>query len=100
MKLNKASPLLLLACASGQHIKGAVLTARRAVKAQLEFLVIKLTDVLVTSYGTSGGVSSEPTDHVAFNFAKIEFDYRAQNPDGSPGPPIVAGWDVKAGKKV
>ena len=45
MKLSKASPLLLLACASGQHIKGAVLTARRAVKTQLEFLVIKLTDV-------------------------------------------------------
>src|SRR5262245_29407312 len=78
MKLNKASPLLLKACASGQHIKTAVLTARRAVKQQLEFLVIKLSDVLVSSYQTGGGVSSEPTDHVSFNFARIDFEYRAQ----------------------
>jgi type VI secretion system secreted protein Hcp len=100
MKLSKASPLLMLACASGQHIKSAVLTARRAVKTQVEFLVIKLSDVLVSSYQTSGSVSNEPTDQVAFNFAKIEVDYRPQNPDGTPGPPVVGGWDVKANKKI
>ena len=100
MKLNKASPLLLRACASGQHIKDAVLTARRAVKQQLEFLVIKLSDVLVSSYQTSGGVSSEPIDHVAFNFGRIEFEYRAQKPDGSLDAPVHVGWDVKAGKAL
>ena len=100
MKLNKASPLLLKACASGQHIKSAVLTARRAVKQQLEFLVIKLSDVLVSSYQTSGGVSSEPIDHVAFNFGRIEFEYRAQKPDGSLDAPVHGGWDVKAGKAL
>ncbi|HEY3111240.1 MAG TPA: type VI secretion system tube protein Hcp [Chloroflexota bacterium] len=30
MKLNKASPLLAAACATGQHIKSAVLTCRKA----------------------------------------------------------------------
>jgi type VI secretion system secreted protein Hcp len=100
MKLSKASPLLMLACASGQHIKSAVLTARRAVKTQVEFLVIKLADVVVSSYQTNGGVSNEPMDQVAFNFAKIELDYRPQNPDGSPGAPVVGGWDVKANKKI
>jgi type VI secretion system secreted protein Hcp len=90
----------MLACASGQHIKSAVLTARRAVKTQVEFLVIKLTDVVVSSYQTAGGVSNEPMDQVAFNFAKIELDYRPQNPDGSPGSPVVGGWDVKANKKL
>ena len=29
MHVNKASPQLLLACATGKHIKEAVLTARR-----------------------------------------------------------------------
>jgi type VI secretion system secreted protein Hcp len=100
MKLNKASPLLLKACASGQHIKEAVLTARRAVKQQLEFLVIKMSDVLVSSYQTGGGVSSEPIDHVAFNFGRIELEFRSQNPEGSAGPPIRGGWDVKTGKSI
>jgi len=36
MKINKASPKLFLACATGQHIKEALLTCRRAGKEQQE----------------------------------------------------------------
>src|SRR6266542_976170 len=38
MKVNKASPKLMLACATGQHIKEATLTCRKAGKDQQEFL--------------------------------------------------------------
>jgi type VI secretion system secreted protein Hcp len=100
MKMNKASPLLLLACATGQHLKQAILTARKAGKAQLEFLVFKFTDLLVSSYHTSAGNDVEPTDQVAFNFSRIEMEYRPQSPDGSLAQPVKAGWDVKANKKV
>ena len=51
-KLDKASPLLFLACATGQHLKEAILTARKAGKGQLEFLVFKFRDLLVSSYQT------------------------------------------------
>jgi len=100
MKLNKASPLLFLACATGQHLKQAILTARKAGKAQLEFLVFKFTDLLVSSYHTSGSTDVEPTDQVAFNFGRIEVEYRPQNPDGSLSTAVKSGWDVKANKKV
>src|SRR5215210_8773554 len=52
MRTNKASPKLFLACASGQHVKSAVLTARKAGKGQQEYLVYKFTDLLVWSYQT------------------------------------------------
>jgi type VI secretion system secreted protein Hcp len=100
MKMNKASPLLFLACAAGQHLKQAVLTARKAGKAQLEFLVFKFTDLLVSSYQTGGSADLEPTDHVSFNFGRIEIEYRPQKPDGSLDAAVKAGWDVKANKKV
>ena len=101
MKLNKASPLLFLACATGQHLKQAILTARKAGKGQLEFLVFKFSDVLVSSYNTSGSSGDDaPTDQVAFNFARIEVEYRPQKADGSPDLPVKAGWDVKANKRV
>src|SRR6266566_2067063 len=100
MKLNKASPLLFLACATGQHLKQAILTARKAGKAQLEFLVFKFTDLLVSSYQTGGSADLEPTDHVSFNFSRIELEYRPQKPDGSLDTPVKSGWDVKANKKV
>jgi type VI secretion system secreted protein Hcp len=100
MKMNKASPLLFLACATGQHLKQAILTARKAGKAQLEFLAFKFTDLLVSSYQTGGSTDLEPTDQVAFNFSRIEVEYRPQKQDGSLDAPVKAGWDVKANKKV
>jgi type VI secretion system secreted protein Hcp len=100
MKLNKASPLLFLACATGQHIKQAVLTARKAGKAQLEFLVFKFADLLVSSYHTGGGGDIVPTDQVAFNFAQIAVEYRPQKATGAPDTAVSAGWDVKANKKL
>jgi type VI secretion system secreted protein Hcp len=100
MKLNKASPLLFLACAAGQHLKQAVLTARKAGKGQLEFLVFKFTDLLVSSYQTAGSTDVLPVDQVSFNFGRIEVEYRPQKPDGSLDTAVKAGWDVKQNKKV
>src|SRR5712691_1971915 len=40
MRVNKASPKLLQACAGGQHIPKAILTCRKAGKDQQEFLKI------------------------------------------------------------
>ena len=102
MQINKASPKLMLACASGKHIKQAVLTARKAGKTQQEFLVFKFTDVLVSSYQTGGSQHAEvlPMDQVSFNFARIELEYRPQKADGSLDAPIKAGWDLKTNKPV
>ena len=55
MTVNKATPKLILACASGEHIKKAVLTCRKAGKTQQEFLIYNFSDVLVSSYQTGGG---------------------------------------------
>ena len=87
MKLNRASPSLMQACATGQHIKMATLTARKAGKGQQEYLTFKFHDVLVSSFQTAGARGrSRPVDQVSFNFAKIEVEYKQQKPDGSLGP--------------
>jgi type VI secretion system secreted protein Hcp len=99
-KFSKASPNLIIACASGKHFKSAVLTARKAGKGQQEFLTFSLSDVLVSAYQT-GGAESEvvPADSVSLNFTKIQVEYKQQNPDGSLGASIKAGWDVKQHKQ-
>lgn len=99
-RFSKASPQLILACASGKHFKDAVLTARKAGKGQQEFLTFSLSDVLVSAYQTSGaGGDVLPGDSVALNFSKIQVEYKPQNPDGSLGSSIKAGWDVKQNKQ-
>ena len=97
MKVNTASPKLLKACATGQHIKTAQLTCRKAGKDQQEFLKIILTDVLVSSFHTGGAGSGGllPTDSIALNYAKIEYEYKQQKADGTLDGAIKAGFDLK-----
>jgi type VI secretion system secreted protein Hcp len=101
MKVNKASPKLLLACATGEHIKKATLTCRKAGGEQQEFLKINFEGVLISSYqtGGSGGSDIVPLDQISLNFTGIEVEYREQNEKGAVGSPVKAGYDLKAGKK-
>jgi type VI secretion system secreted protein Hcp len=99
-RTQRSSPPLMLACASGQHIKGAVLTGRSSGKAQLEFLTVKLTDVLVSSFQEAAQEPDTPLESVSLDFAKIEFTFREQSAAGKPAGEIKAGWDLKANKKA
>ena len=99
MKLNRASPSLMQACATGQHIKMATLTARKAGKGQQEYLTFKFHDVLVSAYQTAGTEAEvRPVDQVSLNFAKIEFEYKRQQPDGSLAPGGQFKFDLKTHK--
>jgi type VI secretion system secreted protein Hcp len=102
MKVNKATPKLVLACAGGDHIKSAVLTCRKAGKEQQEFLKIKFTDFIVSSYQTGGSSAGNiiPSDQISLNYSKIEFEYKEQKSDGTLGGALQAGWDLKANKKI
>jgi type VI secretion system secreted protein Hcp len=100
MKVNKASPQLFLAAVSGKHIKEATLSVRRAKKAALEYLKIKFEDVLVTSYEQVGDEEDEPYELVSFEFGRIGLEYRPQKAGGAAAGVVVAGWDLKANKKI
>jgi type VI secretion system secreted protein Hcp len=98
-KFDKASPLLMLACASGKHIKDATLTARKAGKAGFEFLFIKMNDVLVTSSQTGASGDDLPTEAVSLAFAKIEVDYKPQKVNGSLGAAITFKWNLQENRQ-
>jgi type VI secretion system secreted protein Hcp len=96
---GKASPPLMLACASGQHLKSAVLTCRTAGAAPQDFLVVRLGTVLVTSYAVEGTAGAAPLDRVSLGFGRIELEFRPQKDDGSLEAPVTAAWDVAQGRK-
>ncbi len=102
MKNCKASPKLFLACAEGEHIKKGVLICRKAGKDQQEFLKVTMSDLLISSYQTSGSSAGDevPNDQVSLNFSKIEFEYKDQKADGTLGGTTKAGYDLKTMKKV
>lgn len=101
MRVGKATPKLVLACATGQHIKEAKLTCRKAGSNQQDYLTVKMTDLLVCSYQTGGGHSDVvPSDQISLDFSKIEFEYRNQKSDGTLDAPHKVGYDLKANKKI
>ena len=99
-RTSKASPKLWQACATGQHLKTAVLVCRKAGKAPLEFLKITLTDVTITSYEIDSSDEELPLDQVALAFAKVETEYVSVDPKGKAQPPVTTAWDLKKTAKA
>ena len=97
--VDKASPLLMKACATGEHVKDATITVRKAGKGQQEYLVITLTDLLVTSVSTSVSAEGDATmESVGMSFAKVDLEYKPQKADGSLEAGILFKYDLKTNK--
>jgi type VI secretion system secreted protein Hcp len=98
-KIDKASPLLLKGCATGQHLKDATITHRKAGKGQQEFLIIKMNDVLITAVTDADSQEGGNLETVSLAFAKVDLEYRPRKADGSLDAGIHFKYDIKAHKE-
>ena len=89
-RVDRASPELWKACATGRHIRDAVLSVVRPGAGTQDYLVVKLSDVSVTSVSLSdaAGDTLVPHESVGLAFAKVEYAYKPQNPNGSLGAAV------------
>jgi type VI secretion system secreted protein Hcp len=115
MITNKASPKLMLACATGQHIREATLVCRKAGGDQQEYLKIKFGDLIISSFEVAsdadweataqrlGGVHSSgkhqdsgllTVEAFSLAFSKIWFEYSSQAVSGGVVNPVMTGYDV------
>jgi type VI secretion system secreted protein Hcp len=99
--IDFSSTSLELFCANGKHLKDATLVIRKAGEKPLEYLKIKMTDVLVSSYSTGGsGGEDRLTENVTLNFSKVNVDYQKQSATGAAdGGPASFSWDIAANVK-
>jgi type VI secretion system secreted protein Hcp len=83
--VDKASPILMKYCSSGKQFKEGVLTVRKAGGDNpLEYIIITMSDVIVTSLSTGGsGGEDRLTENCSLNFAAVKVEYQPQKPDGS-----------------
>ena len=97
--IDKASPKLLQACATGAHLKEATITRRKAGKDQQEYLIIKMNDIIITSVSLSDNSGGTGTENVSLAFAKVDLEYKPQKADGSLEAGIHFQFDIKANKE-
>jgi type VI secretion system secreted protein Hcp len=96
--VDKATPVLMKACATGEHIKEATITVRKAGKDEQEYLVINMSDVLVTSISTSGSEGDTSMESVSLAFARVDLEYSPQRSDGSLDAAVHFTYNVKANR--
>ena len=96
--IDKASPVLMQACATGVHLKDATITHRKSGKGQQEFLVVKMNDVIITSVTHGGSTDGSYPENVSLAFGKVDLEYRPQNPNGTLGAGVHFKYDIKGNK--
>ena len=98
--VDMSTTSLFAACANGKHIKEATLTVRRAGEDPLEYYIITMKRIMVTSVSTNGsGGEDQLTENVTLNFRDFSVQYLPQKQDGSVGEPIEYQWNIKGKKK-
>ena len=99
--IDGASADLMLACCNGKHFDEALLTVRKAGENPVEYIKIKMEQVLISSVSTGGsGGEDRLTEHVTLNFGKVAVDYTGQDDKGkAKSPPASMTWDIQANTK-
>jgi type VI secretion system secreted protein Hcp len=93
--VDSSTPKLALACCDGKHFASATLVVRKAGEKPVEYLKIKVEEVLITSISTGGsGGEDRLTENVTLNFAKVSLDYVPQDEKGAAGTAIPMAWSI------
>lgn len=87
--VDLASARLLMGQMNGEVFSELTLTVRKAGDIPLEYIVLKLFNVQVTSLSTGGsGGEDRLTENVSFSFETGTFTYTPQNEKGAPGTSV------------
>jgi len=91
----------MLYCCNGKHMPEAVLTVRKAGTTPVEYIIIKMEEVMVTSVSTGGsGGEDRLTENVTLNFAKVKFSYVPQTKTGTADPARDLIWTSRVMRRA
>lgn len=101
-EVDTTSTNLIQKCCNGTHFKEALFTMRKAGgEKAVEYLKIKLQDLIVSSVQTSVSPESETViESVSLNFAKYTLTYTPQDTAGAPLAEMGSSWDIPANAPV
>lgn len=93
-QIDRASPNLMRYCLTGRHIPEAILTARKAGGAPMDFLKITMGDVVITGVEPSSA-ADQFLEHVTLSFARVKQEYTVQGKLGTSNGTVTASFDIK-----
>jgi type VI secretion system secreted protein Hcp len=84
--LDKATPLLLNACANNENMKSVLLSYMFEGASHTTVITIAMTNAMIQDYEHSAQDSGGTVETITFNYQKVEFNWT----DGG----ITAAWDL------
>ena len=91
--IDSASAPLYDLLLSGKQAANAILTVRKVGQIPLEYLIITMTNVTVSTASPGGGGSEDrQTENISLNYSSACFKYTKQNADGTPGTSTETCW--------
>lgn len=97
----KASPDIMLACATGKAIPEATLFVRKAGDTKpFVYFQLLMKNVLVSTYntGSGGGQGALISEQFALNFQELEMSYWQQTAQNTQGPKVTKKYDSGTNK--
>ena len=82
-RCDSTSPQLFLRCATGEHIKKAVLFVRKTGGGGSEYMKVTMEDLLVSSYKASAEQPGDGMDSIEMSFSQITFEGTSPGGGGS-----------------
>lgn len=101
-RIDKATPLLMAALASGQVFGEVEIAVKRQSGDTLgEYVHIELRNVSVVRSAVGGDFSEVYLDEeLSLSYEQIVFSYTPISDEGRPLDPVEFGWDLEAGTPV
>jgi type VI secretion system secreted protein Hcp len=94
---DKSSVTLYQCCVTGKHIKnGKIVCRKNDGDSKVEYLIVTLTDIMVTKVDWMGdGQSPSLDENVGLSFAEFRLDYSVQVDSGNPSGGKSFGFNVQ-----
>jgi len=94
---DKSSVTLYQCCVTGKHIKnGKIVCRKNDGDSKVEYLIVTLTDIMVTKVDWMGdGQSPSLDENVGLSFAEFRLDYSVQADSGNPAGGKSFGFNVQ-----
>ena len=89
----------MLKCAKGEIIPKVQLILRQSGETPLEFMIIKMENVIVSGVNVSASANGDrPFEEVTLHFQRINVEYTPQKKDGSGDTAVIFNFDIPLNK--
>lgn len=98
-QIDRASPLLSVACAAGTHIDEIVVALHRSGGEKIRFMAYRMNNCIISKVKVYGGESygfAFPAESVGVSFGSIQLCYTVQKrKGGGAAGNIAGGWNLQ-----